>query len=76
MPQSYLDEFIEIEVEKREEKVEAIGEVEEGRVVVEEFKESGRSEEISVIADIKDPEHKSRCPYCGEWVGKLHDEAM
>ena len=26
-----------------------------------------------IIADLRDPEHKSRRPYCGEWVGKLHD---
>jgi len=43
--------------------------VEEG---IEEFKESGRSEEISIIAAVKDPEHESRCPYCSKWVGRLH----
>ena len=40
--------------------------------MVEEFKESRKSEKVNVIADIKDPEHKSRYPYCGEWVGRLH----
>jgi len=92
MPQSYIDEFVEIKVEKKEkveegiegegmerrgevveERVEVVGEVEESGVVVEESKES---EEISVIADIKDPEHESRCPYCGEWVGRLHGRAL
>jgi len=78
--QAYLDEFVEIKVEKRkkvkvEERVE--GEVvEEGVEVVEEVEESGRSEGMNVIADLKDPEHKSRCPYCGEWVGRLHGGAL
>ena len=71
--QAYLDEFVEIKVEKRgkveeEERVE--GEVAEERVEAIEVVEE--SEEIHVIADVKDPEHKSRCPYCGEWVGRLH----
>ncbi|RLI22551.1 hypothetical protein DRO47_02480 [Candidatus Bathyarchaeota archaeon] len=91
MPQSYLDEFVEIKVEKREkveerveegmergeevveERVEVIGEVEE---VGEEFKESRKSEKMNIIADLKDPEHRSRCPYCGEWVGRLHGGAL
>ena len=30
------------------------------------------SERSMVIADFKDPEHKNRCPYCDEWVGRLH----
>ena len=34
--------------------------------------ESKRSEKIGIIADPKDPEHKSRCPYYGEWVDRLH----
>ena len=42
--------------------VETVGEVEESK----------ESEEIHVIADVKDPEHRSRCPYCGEWVSRLH----
>jgi len=28
------------------------------------------------MADIKDPKHESRCPYCDEWVGMLHGGAM
>ena len=27
---------------------------------------------MDIIADLKDPEHESRCPYCDEWVGRLH----
>jgi len=83
MPQSYLDEFVEIEVEKRE-KVEEEQGVEEGMkrgreavgdsgIVVE---GSRRSEKMNIIADLKDPEHKSRYPYCGEWVGRLHGGTM
>jgi len=83
--QAYLDEFVEIKVEKREkeeervggevveEGVEAIGEVEE---VGEEFEESRKSKKMNIIADLKDPEHKSRCPYCDEWVGRLHGGAL
>jgi len=91
MPQSYLDEFVEIKVEKREkgeerieegmgrggevveERVEVVREAEESGVEVEEAKES---EEMNVIADLKDPEHRSRCRYCGEWVGRLHGGAL
>jgi len=90
MPQSYLDEFVEIKVEKREkveerveegmgrgdvveERVEVVREAEESGVEVEESK---RSEEMNVIADLKDPEHRSRCRYCGEWVGRLHGGAL
>ena len=29
-----------------------------------------------VIADLKDPEYESRCPYCDEWVGRLHAGAL
>jgi len=85
MPQSYLDEFVEIKVEKKEEERVAEGMGRGGEVVeervevveeVEEVEESKRSEEIHVIADLKDPEHKSRCPYCGEWVGRLHGGAL
>lgn len=88
--QAYLDEFVEIRVEKVkeeerveegmergeevvEEGVEAIEEVEE---VGEEFKESRKSKKMNIIADLKDPEHKSRCPYCDEWVGRLHGGAL
>jgi len=77
MPQSYLDEFVEIKVEKKEKEEERVGgEVVEERVEVveevEEVEESRRSGKMNVVADVKDPEHKSRCPYCGEWVGRLH----
>jgi len=85
MPQSYLDEFVEIkDEEKIEERVED-GMGREGEVVkegvevveeVEEVEESRRSEGMNVIADIKDPEYRSRCPYCGEWVGRLHGGAL
>jgi len=87
MPQSYLDEFVEIKVEKREKGEERIeegmgrgGEVVEERVEVveevEEVEESRKSKKMNVIADLKDPEHKSRCPYCDEWVGRLHGGAL
>jgi len=87
MPQSYLDEFVEIKVEKKEkveegmerggEVVEERGEVvEEVKGVEEEFEESRESEKMNVIADLKDPEHRSRCPYCDEWVGRLHGGAL
>ena len=85
MPQSYLDEFVEIRVERKEKLEERVeGEVVEERVEVveevkgveEEFEESRRSEKMNVIADLKDPEHKSRCPYCDEWVGRLHGGAL
>jgi len=86
MPQSYLDEFVEIKVEKREKEEERVeegmgrGDVVEERVeVVEEVEgveESRRSGKMNVVADVKDPEHKSRCPYCGEWVGRLHGGAL
>ena len=77
MPQSYLDEFVEIKVEKREKGEERIeegmgrgGEVVEERVEVveevEEVEESRKSKKMNIIADLKDPEHKSRCPYCDE----------
>jgi len=77
MSQSYLDEFVEIKVEKKEKEEERVGgEVVEERVEVveevEEVEESRRSGKMNVVADVKDPEHKSRCPYCGEWVGRLH----
>jgi len=35
-----------------------------------------KSEKMHIIADIKDPEHESRCPYCDEWVGRLHAGAL
>ena len=84
MPQSYLDEFVEIKVERKEKEEEKVEEgmgregevVEESKVVVEEFEESRESEKVNVIADLKDPEHRSRCPYCGEWVGRLHGGAL
>jgi len=31
---------------------------------------------MGVIADVKDPRHESRCPYCDEWVGRLHGGAI
>ena len=34
--------------------------------------ESRKFEEINIIADLKDPEHRSRCPYCSEWIDRLH----
>jgi len=88
--QAYLDEFVEIRVEKVkeeqrieegmergeevvEERVETVGEVEE---VGEKFEESRKSKKMNIIADLKDPEHKSRCPYCDEWVGRLHGGAL
>jgi len=93
-----LDEFIEIETEKKKEKreeekrqvvveefekAEAITEVEESRaeeeaiVEAEEgIREVKKSEKMHIIADIKDPEHKSRCPYCDEWMGRLHAGAL
>jgi len=78
---------VEIRVEKKEKEEERVEEgmerggevVEEGVEVVEEveeFEESKESEKIHVIADIKDPEHKSRCPYCSEWVDRLHGGAL
>ena len=86
MPQSYLDEFVEIKVERKEKVEERVeegmgrGDVVEERVEVigevEEVEESKESEEMNVIADLKDPEHRSRCPYCGEWVGRLHGGAL
>ena len=98
MPQSYLDEFVEIKVEKREkgeesveegigregevveERVEAITEVEESKAEVVEaitrVEEVQKSKKMNVVADVKDPEHKSRCPYCDEWVGRLHGGAL
>ena len=52
--------------------IEEVEEVGESGVVVEEFEESRKSKKMNIIADLKDPEHKSRCPYCDEWIGKLH----
>jgi len=94
--QLLLDEFMEIEADKKEkreeerrqevveefERVEAITEVEdEGRVEAiaeaeEGIREARKSEKTHIIADIKDPEHKSRCPYCDEWMGRLHAGAL
>ena len=85
--QAYLDEFVKIEVERKERVEEEMGrggEVVEERVEVvevveevgEELKESKKSEKMNIIADLKDPEHKSRCPYCDEWVGRLHGGAL
>ena len=82
--QAYLDEFVEIKVEKREKGEERVeegmgrgGEVVRERVkVVEEVEGVEESKEIHVIADLKDPEHRSRCRYCGEWVGRLHGGAL
>ena len=85
--QAVLDQFVEIETEKKEkeeerrgevvEKVEAITEgsraEEEAITKADEVK---KSEKVKIIADIKDPEHKSRCPYCDEWVGRLHAGAL
>jgi len=70
--QALLDEFVEIEVEKgREEKIEGVeGAVEEGAEAV------GRPKSMGVMADVKDPRHESRCPYCDEWVGRLHSGAI
>jgi len=31
-----------------------------------------KSEKMKIIADVKDPKHKSRRPYCDEWIRKLH----
>ena len=89
-----LDEFIEIETEKKKEKREE----ERRQEVVEEFEraevitgvevsgaeeeaiakadEVKKSEKMKIIADSKDPQRESRCPYCDEWVGRLHAGAL
>jgi len=36
----------------------------------------GRPKSRGVMADVKDPRHESRCPYCDEWVGRLHSGAI
>ena len=87
--QAFLDQFVEIEMEKKEkeeerreeevEKVEAITEVEESKVeeeTITKADEVQKSKKMNVVADVKDPEHKSRCPYCDEWVGRLHGGAL
>ena len=54
-------------------------EVEVGEAITEDegrVEEVRKSKKMSVIADLKDPEHKSRCPYCDEWVGRLHDGSV
>ena len=60
-------------VEEEFERVEAIAEVEESRAEEEAIAETGegirearKSEKMHIIADIKDPNHESRCPYCDE----------
>ena len=81
--QAFLDQFVEIETEKKEkeegvEKVEAITE-DEGRVeeeAITKVEEVQKSKKMNVVADVKNPEHKSRCPYCDEWVGRLHGGAL
>ena len=37
---------------------------------------ASRPKSMGVIADVKDPRHESRCPYCDEWVGRLHGGAI
>jgi len=87
--QLLLDEFMEIETEKKEEKrKEEVIEEEFERVedITEESRaeeeaitkadEVKKSEKMHIIADIKDPNHESRCPYCDEWVGRLHAGAL
>ena len=87
--QAVLDQFVEIETEKKEkeeerrgevvEKVEAIREVEGSRAeeeAITKADEVKKSEKMHIIADLKDPEHESRCPYCDEWVGRLHAGAL
>ena len=70
--QALLDEFVEIEVEKgREEKIEGV----EG-AVEERAEAASRPKSMGVMADVKDPRHESRCPYCDEWVGRLHGGAI
>jgi len=44
--------------------------------VEERVEEVKKSEKMNIIADVKDPEHRSRCPYCDEWVGRLHGGAL
>jgi len=70
--QALLDEFVEIGVEKgRGEKIEGVeGAVEEGAEAASRPKGKG------VMADVKDPRRESRCPYCDEWVGRLHSGAI
>jgi len=66
--QALLDEFVEMETERRKEgKIEGVeGAVEEGAEA------ASRPKSRGVMADVKDPRHESRCPYCDEWVGRLH----
>ena len=74
--QALLDEFLDVKVEDKEEgrrgeeveRIDAIREVE----AVTKANEIQKSEKMRIIADIKDPEHRSRCPYCDEWVSRLH----
>jgi len=82
--QLLLDEFIDVKVEKEKKeeggrkerveegfkRVEAITETEEG------IREARKSEKMHIIADLKDPNHESRCPYCDEWMGRLHAGAL
>ena len=78
--QALLDEFVEIRVGKGEEEIdrgeEAVGEGVEKVETVTRVGEVKKSEKMSVIADLKDPEHRSRCPYCGEWVGRHHGRSI
>ena len=85
--QLLLDEFMEIETEKKEkeeerrgevvEKVEAITEgIRAEEEAITKADEVEKSEKMHIIADLKDPEHESRCPYCDEWVGRLHAGAL
>jgi len=69
MGQASLDEFMEIKVEKKERIEEKVETVEEAR---KRAAGSEKPERMNIVADIKDPRHESRCPYCDEWVGKLH----
>jgi len=85
--QLLLDEFMEIETEKKEKEEERRGEVVEKVEAITEGSraeeeaitkadEVEKSEKMHIIADLKDPEHESRCPYCDEWVGRLHAGAL
>ncbi|MEN2975439.1 MAG: hypothetical protein ABDH32_07720 [Candidatus Caldarchaeales archaeon] len=66
MNQLYLDDFIEGEVEKKQNMV--VGKVEE---VGEE-----KMDTYSTVSDVRDPEKSSRCPCCGGILYRLHSGAM
>ena len=71
-----LDEFMEIETEKKEKEEERRGEVVEKVEAITKADGVKKSEKMHIIADLKDPEHESRCPYCDEWMGRLHAGAL